>query len=250
MSSPAGAGELMTRAVLFDLDDTLFDHHRSASAALRCIHQSFAPSVAFDAFERHHTQYLEEMHVEVLAGRVEMNEARRERFRRVFRALGLALPADQTDAVATAYRTGYLAARRAMDGAIELLTALHARTRIGIVSNNLLDEQVEKLHHCRMDPFVDVLVVSEEAGIAKPDPGIFQIALDRLGIRAEETVMVGDSWANDIVGARRAAIRAVWFNPRGLAKPEADTGVDEIAALTPVQSVIPVLFGSDGAVRE
>lgn len=240
----------MTRAVLFDLDDTLFDHHRSAGAALRRVHEYFAPSVTFDAFERHHMQYLEEMHIEVLAGRIEMNEARRERFRRVFRALGLTLAEDQTDAVAMAYRTGYLAARRAMDGAIELLTAVHARTRIGIVSNNLLDEQVEKLQHCRMDRFIDVLVVSEEAGIAKPEPGIFQIALDRLGIRADETVMVGDSWANDIVGARRAGIRGVWFNPRRLAKPEAGAAVDEIAALTPVETVMPILFGSEPPVRE
>jgi putative hydrolase of the HAD superfamily len=149
-----------------------------------------------------------------------------------------------------AYRTGYLAARRAMDGAIELLTAVRTRTRIGIVSNNLLDEQVEKLQYCRMDPFIDVLVVSEEAGISKPDPGIFQIALDRLGIRADETVMVGDSWANDIVGARRAGIRGVWFNPRRLAKPEADAAVGEINALTPVDAVMPILFGSERPVRE
>jgi putative hydrolase of the HAD superfamily len=101
-----------------------------------------------------------------------------------------------------------------------------------------------------MDPYVDVLVVSEEAGISKPDPGIFQIALDRLEVRAGETVMVGDSWANDIAGARRAGIRAVWFNPRRLAKPEADTAVHEIAALTPVEPVIAVLFGSGDAVRE
>jgi hypothetical protein len=45
----AGAGERMTRAVLFDLDDTLFDHHRSAGAALLRVHEQFAPSSTFEA---------------------------------------------------------------------------------------------------------------------------------------------------------------------------------------------------------
>ncbi|HEY7056455.1 MAG TPA: HAD family hydrolase [Vicinamibacterales bacterium] len=233
----------MPRAILFDLDDTLFDHHQSSVAALRTVHERFAPSAAFTAFERHHTKYLEEMHIEVLAGRIEMNEARRERFRRVFRALGLDLPADRSDAVAMAYRTGYLTARRAMEGAAELLAALQGRARIGIVSNNLLDEQVEKLQFCGLDGFVDALVVSEEAGVSKPDPAIFRIALDRVGAQAEEAVMVGDSWAADIVGARRAGIRAIWFNRWRAPRPADDASpVEEIAALTPVGPILSLLF--------
>ena len=240
----------MTRAVLFDLDDTLFDHHRSAGAALLRVHERFASSSTFEDFERHHSRYLEEMHIEVLAGRVEMNEARRERFRRVFRALGLTLAEDQIDAVASAYRSGYLTARRATDGAQALLMALHPRARIGIVSNNLLQEQTEKLQHCGLDPFIDALVVSEEAGISKPDPGIFHLALDRLGARADEAVMVGDSWAADVVGAHRAGIRAIWFNPQRLPKPSPDPAVEEIAALTPVDSLVPLLLGASHTARE
>jgi HAD superfamily hydrolase (TIGR01549 family) len=242
-----GLNSLMPRAVLFDLDDTLFDHRRSAGAALANVHQIFAPSVAFDAFERHHTRYLEEMHIEVLAGRIALDEARRERFRRVFGALGLSIEEDQTDAVATAYRAGYLIARRATEGAAELLAAVHPRARIAIVSNNLLDEQREKLQFCGLDRFVDALIVSEEAGIAKPDPGIFQLALDRVGASATDAVMVGDSWAADIVGATRAGVHAVWFNPARAARPTGDrdiAGIEEIVSLTPVEPLLPLLLGT------
>jgi FMN phosphatase YigB (HAD superfamily) len=51
------------KAVLFDLDDTLFDHRGSARAALSAVHRLFAPSVDFAAFERHHARYLEAMHL-------------------------------------------------------------------------------------------------------------------------------------------------------------------------------------------
>lgn len=240
----------MTRGVLFDLDDTLFDHVGSAGSALRRVQESFAPSVAFQDFEDRHTAYLEEMHAEVLAGRIELNEARRERFRRVFRSLGLKLEETTADRVASAYRTGYLAARQPMTGARALLEALHARVRIAIVSNNLLDEQTDKLAFCGLDPFVDALVVSEEVGIMKPDPAIFRYALDRLEIAPDEAVMVGDSWAADILGAHRAGVRAVWFNPRHLARPDRQMVVEEIDALTPVEPLLRRLLEPHNTVAE
>lgn len=234
----------MVRAVLFDLDDTLFDHHRSAGAALARVHERFAGSVAFGQFEAHHIRYLEEMHIEVLAGRVDLDEARRERFRRVFGALGLAMSDEAVAGAAAAYRSGYLEERRATDGAAELLAALAPRVRIGIVSNNLLDEQRDKLAFCALDRYVDALVVSGDVGISKPEPGIFRIALERLGVTAGEAVMVGDSWAADVIGARRAGVRAIWFNPLRRPKPQGPDAdeVPELASLTPADRVVPLLL--------
>ncbi len=100
------------------------------------------------------------------------------------------------------------------------MAAIKRRASLGIVSNNLLDEQQEKLRVCGLDELVDALVVSEEAGVSKPDPAIFRVALDRLRVRADETVMIGDSWAADVEGARAAGIRAIWFNPAGAAAPD------------------------------
>jgi putative hydrolase of the HAD superfamily len=107
----------VARAVLFDLDDTLFDHRRSARAALQEVHRGHAADLDFAAFERQHGIYLEEMHVEVLAGRIGLDDARRERFRKVFLALGVTLDGPAVDAVASAYRSGYMSARRALHGA-------------------------------------------------------------------------------------------------------------------------------------
>ena len=108
----------MRRAVLFDLDDTLFDHHRSSRAALQRVHAASpaADRATYEAFERHHSRFLEEMHIEVLAGRVGLDEARRERFRRVFAALGVEVTSGETASAAAAYRAGYLEARRPMPG--------------------------------------------------------------------------------------------------------------------------------------
>ena len=233
----------MARAVLFDLDDTLFDHRRSARAALREVHRSHAAGLDFGAFERQHGIYLEEMHVEVLAGRIGLDEARRERFRKVFQALGVSLDPAAVDRVASAYRSGYMTARRALHGAATLLAALRPHARIAIVTNNLLEEQQDKLAYCGLAALVDVLIASEDVGVAKPDPGIFRIALERTGVDAASAVMVGDSWANDIAGAHRAGIRAVWFNPERAPKPIEPAGVAEFHALEPADAVVPLLLG-------
>ncbi len=235
----------MTRAVLFDLDDTLFDHGRSARSALAEVHRRHAGHTDFDAFERHHTRYLEEMHLEVLAGRIGLDDARRERFRRVFLALGMTLDPQEIDSVASAYRQGYVRARRAIDGAAELLAAIRPHASIGIVSNNLVEEQRDKLEFCGLAPYVDVLLVSEEAGVSKPDPRIFQMALDRLEVTAVDAVMVGDSWHADIVGARRAGVRAIWFNPRRVPRPAEPAGVGEIHTLVPASAVVPLVLGGE-----
>ena len=232
----------MPRAVLFDLDDTLFDHRRSAREALRQVHRIHAAGFDFDAFEQHHARYLEEMHLEVLAGRVGLDDARRERFRRVFAALGVTLAPDVVDAVASAYREGYMTSRRALDGAAELLAVLRADVRIAIVTNNLLEEQQDKLQYCGLAPFVDVLVASEDVGVSKPARGIFDIALARAGVSAGSAVMVGDSWVNDVAGARGAGIAAVWFNPDRLPRPSDEHPVVEIAALTPAPDIARVLL--------
>ena len=235
----------MTRAVLFDLDDTLFDHRRSSASALRSVRDAYDcfRGVAFAELERQHARLLEDMHLSVVTGRIGMEEARRERFRRLFRFFG-ATPEDERCAeAASAYRSEYLAARRAMDGAELLLQAIRTHARVGIVSNNMLQEQKEKLEVCRLAAYVDVLVVSEEAGVSKPEPEIFQQALDALRVGPGEAVMVGDSWDADIVGARRSGMRAIWFNPLRVSCPEPDSTVPQLHTFLPTAAAVKALIG-------
>ena len=232
----------MVRAVLFDLDDTLFDHGGSARAALQAVraaHACFA-GVPFDDFERTHARFLEELHLEVLAGRLALDDARRERFRRLLAALELDARPALADAIAASYRDEYMMARRAFDGAVALLEAVRARARVGIVTNNLHAEQADKLRVCGLDRLVDALVVSEEAGVSKPDPAIFALALDRLEVSPADAVMIGDSWENDVVGARRAGIDGIWFNPAGLPPPEPSVRV--LRTLVPPDEALRLVF--------
>jgi putative hydrolase of the HAD superfamily len=238
----------MVRAVLFDLDDTLFDHrgcsHDALEAVRRCDDSLLAMPLA--DLERLHSTFLEQLHGDVMLGKVPLEKARLERFRRLLTAAGATPPEDLVALTATAYRDRYKEVRRAVRGAVALLAALAGRVRIGIVSNNLFDEQLDKLRLCGLDPFVHALVVSERAGISKPDPAIFAAALERLECGPEEAVMVGDSWTADIAGARAAGIRPIWFNPLALPVPAEGWAVTELRSLEPVDTAIGILGLEDG----
>jgi putative hydrolase of the HAD superfamily len=232
------------RAVLFDLDDTLFDHRETSAEALRRVHAAHEGfrRQPFDEFEKLHTVLLDELHPEVLNARLEMDEARRERFRRLFKHCGVSASEALCATTARQYRNDYVEARRAVAGAAALLAAVRERAKVGIVSNNMLQEQWDKLAFCGLSAHVDALVVSAEAGVSKPDPAIFEIALAALGVNAAATVMLGDSWSADVAGAHAAGIRAVWFNRLKSPSPELRLGVAELHALEPVSAALACLF--------
>jgi HAD superfamily hydrolase (TIGR01509 family) len=228
---------VITAAVLFDLDDTLFDHRGCTRAALGALQARHAPfrGWTFDAFDAAHRALLEALHLEVLAGRLTVDEARLLRFRRLFEQAGEPAPDALARETAAEYREVYVANWQPVAGARELLAALHARVATGIVTNNVAAEQYQKIEACGFGKYVDAIVISEEAGVAKPDPRIFHLALARLGRTPQAAVMVGDAWSTDIAGAQAAGVRPIWFNRFGAASP--DSTVQEIDSLAPADAV-------------
>ena len=239
------------RAVLLDLDDTLFDHAHATHCALRQL-QALEPGLAgweLQALRREHASVLEELHAEVLGGRITIEAARIERFRRLIElgasrnGSGDAAPDVEARAADAArrYREAYEQGWQPVEGAPALLAGLkNAGLAVVVVTNNIVSEQRRKLERCALGACVDALVTSEEVGVQKPDARIFQVALEQAGAEAGEAVMLGDNWLNDIEGARAAGIRAVWLNRTGA--PHPDPSVPELRALVPTDHVIRTLL--------
>lgn len=229
------------RAVLLDLDDTLLDHTQSSAVALAavCAAESSLAALPFAQVQADHALLMEELHLEVLRGALTLDAARAERFRRL-----LARYRCESDgaALAAAYREAYQAARRPVPGALALLELWRGRAAVAVVTSNLQAEQEEKLRTLGMAHLVDALVVSETVGVAKPDPAIFHAALRQLGCAPADAVMLGDSWATDMVGARTAGVAAVWLNRHGRACPDPALA-HELRALEPVDHVAALLLG-------
>lgn len=232
----------MLRAVLCDLDDTLFDHWRGTRLALAEVREQ-EPALAvwsIEELEARHRIALEKWHQQVLEGLTSIDVARVGRFAELLASAGADRVAERAVEVAGIYRRTYATTWHPVAGALELLAAVKAAgLRVAIVTNNVVVEQQLKLSRCGFEPYVDALVTSEEIGAQKPDAAIFDAALARVGTERSEAVMLGDAWHADVAGARGAGIRPVWFNRFGAPSP--DRSVRELESLEPAAQALEVL---------
>jgi putative hydrolase of the HAD superfamily len=234
------------KAVLFDLDDTLFDHTYSTHQALNALREQYSvlqQSSNTDLFARY-MELLDLIHPRALTGEFTLEEGRVERFRLLLIDYGLSSEQSALESFAAAdfYRAAYQEHRREVPGSSQLLETLHEQVKIGIVTNNVTDEQISKLQHLCLSQYLDVLVTTESTAYIKPDPAIFHVALKKLGCRAEEVVMVGDAWKADVLGAHAAGIRAIWLNREGRTCPEPGRA-QEIRGFEPLSETLVTLLG-------
>ncbi|SDY86123.1 HAD family hydrolase [Hymenobacter psychrophilus] len=228
--------------ILFDLDDTLYDHTATARAALAATAAGRASlrGVPAEALYQRYSDLLEEMHPRVMRGELDYLTARELRFRQLLAPYeAAALTAAALAQLAEEHYGHYRQFRQPVAGALALLQRLKPDYRIGVVTNNRTTEQEEKLDFLGMSGLVDALITSEAVGVLKPDPAIYQVALAHLRARPAETVMVGDNWVADVVGAQAVGIRPVWLNRTGVAALL--PAVAELGSLEPLESVVEVL---------
>jgi HAD superfamily hydrolase (TIGR01549 family) len=105
-----------------------------------------------------------------------------------------------------------------IEDALEVLTALKPRYRLGVISNTVGSgdvELVDALEKAGIRHLIDALVTSRDFGKAKPDPAIYAEGARRLGVSLGTTLMVGDRLDTDVAGALNAGIPAVWLQHPG-----------------------------------
>jgi putative hydrolase of the HAD superfamily len=104
--------------------------------------------------------------------------------------------------------------------AIESLAYLAPKYPLHLITNGFQEVQEQKFRIARLDRFFRTVTTSEEAGIKKPEPGIFRYALDKAGCTATDSIIVGDDLSVDILGAKDIGMDGVYFNPNGLEHQE------------------------------
>lgn len=201
------------KLILLDIDDTIFDFQAGNRNAVNelAAELGLASPTIFDEYQIHNHACWAALE----RGEMTQEILHVERFRRFLSAKGRA-----DDPKTVADRFAELLGRQAipMPGAEEMLAAISARLPIVFLTNGITVIQKARLARSPLTRFVTRVVISQEVGAAKPDPRIFEIALD--GVAPSDALMIGDSIASDILGASNAGIDSCWFNPRKKSRPE------------------------------
>ncbi len=204
--------------IFFDLDRTLWDFDAAAEVAFERIYEQYnlnslgIPS-AHEFHEVYHplNEQLWELYREDKITKADLN---RTRFLKPLEHYGIH-DVELADHLSEDYVYWSPRIVRLVPGTMELLEYLKPKYHLHLITNGFEEVQDTKLTLSGMKPYFETLTVSEEIGVKKPNPEIFQYALRKAHATAEESLMIGDEMAVDIDGARAAGIDTVLFNPRG-----------------------------------
>lgn len=131
-----------------------------------------------------------------------------------------------------------------LEGAVSLLNTLKGRVKLGIITNGFTELQQIRLERTGLRNHFDVLVISEEVGLAKPHRGIFDHALSLMDDSARDQIlMVGDNPDSDILGGLNAGFDTCWLNVEKKPAPEGIKAHYEVASLFELEELWRVACG-------
>lgn len=202
---------------LFDLDQTLLDFHASEEKALGIVLNKNGLPFSDEIYQAFKT-YNKALWLELEKGTISRTELFTKRFQDIFARCGgdpskLDPLEVNDDFIRTMSVNGVL-----MDGALEFAEKVRngiPGARIYIASNGATVNAKGRIASTGLDRYIDGLFVSEEMGVAKPAAAFFDICLRQIGEPRESCIMVGDSLTSDMLGAKNASLKSVWFMPTG-----------------------------------
>ena len=202
------------KAILFDIDDTLYDLSIPFKEAFR----EFFPGEEMDldgAFLASR-KYSDRIYDRSLSGEISMEEMYIYRLGNAFRDYGKIIDG----ATALQFQSVYEKRQheiRMTEEMERMLEELSRKMTLGIITNGPSEHQRDKVRALGVERWIPMerIWISGDLGVGKPHKEIFEAAREKLGLKPEELCFVGDAYGHDILGAKGAGWKAVWFNHRG-----------------------------------
>lgn len=203
--------------LFFDLDDTLWAFSYNARDTFEEMYRKYEYDRYFRSFQHFYELY-ERRNVELWAeyadGKVTKDELNRQRFLYPLEAVG-----EGDAALAKAFSEDFFAVvptkSRLMPHAREVLEYLAPKYNLYILSNGFQELQCHKMRSAGIDRYFKKVVLSDDIGVLKPWPEIFHFAMSATQSELRDSLMIGDSWDNDIAGARGVGMHQVYYNVTG-----------------------------------
>ncbi len=217
--------------IFFDLDHTLWDFDKNSSLAFHKMFQKFGINISVDQFlityqpinMKYWKLYRDE--------KINKTELRRGRLVDAFDAFGTQFPLETIDALSDNYIEFLPLNNYLIEGAKEILEYLMPKYHLHIITNGFKEVQNTKLSNSGIKHYFKTITNSEEVGVKKPNPIIFEHALKVSGAKHNESLMIGDNYEADILGAERLGMKTLCYNYHNENLPNTTRQISELIGI-------------------
>lgn len=231
MFKPKNEGIMMLqyKAVLLDIDDTIYDyesaHKESLNKALSVCQEKWASQSIINELEQIYLQARKQINLELKETASSHN--RLLYFQRLTELLKI--PLEFSMELYNLYWNHFLE-NMSIFPDFESFTSLLQKKNIKIclLTDLTAHIQFRKIEKLRLFDKIDFLVTSEEAGKEKPHPYMFLLALKKLNLGSDEVCMIGDNFAKDILGSSNLGIKSYWLNHRRVSRKNKNKIITEV----------------------
>ena len=217
--------------IFFDLDHTLWDFDKNSEMAFDTIFKQHHPEIATVHFIEKYAPINQACWKLYQYDTITHEELRYKRLRDTFDALDYVISDEGILQIADDYIALLPDNNYLFDGAIEILEYLSSDYQLHIITNGFAGVQYKKIANSKIDTYFETITNSEMAGVKKPNPIIFQHALDLAQAEKEHSIMIGDCLEADVRGALDFGIEAIFFNPNNVQSPDGICQINHLLEL-------------------
>jgi len=217
--------------VFFDLDHTLWDFDKNSGLTFKKIFELNNINIELGTFlkvyEPINLKYWKLYREE----RVSKPDLRYGRLKEAFDTLGVSVKDDMINHLSEAYIDYLTTFNHLFEGAIEILEYLQYKYHLHIITNGFEEAQERKMQNSKIRSYFKTVTNSEMVGVKKPNPKIFNYALNSAEANPNESIMIGDSLEADIAGAQKVGMRTIHFDYKDVHNGDGNVRVKQLKAL-------------------
>lgn len=198
--------------IFFDLDHTLWDFEANSAAAYSKIFNERKIQLPVEKFLNYYKTINLKYWRLYRVDKITKEELRYGRLKDTFDFLKYEIDDKLISELADDYLIELAGFNKLFEGTHELLTYLKSKYQLHIITNGFNEVQHAKLVNSGIKKYFDHIITSESVGFKKPNPKVFEFALNLANAKKKESVMIGDSWEADIMGGKKYGMHTIYCN--------------------------------------
>ena len=217
--------------IFFDLDHTLWDFETNSDLAFKAIFKKHNVNVDLLKFLNYYRNINENYWKLYREEKVTKEQLRVGRLKDAFDIIKFNASIDLIETLADDYIECLPDNNYLFEGTHEILAHLQPNFKLHIITNGFNEVQGKKMANSGLDVYFDKIITSEQVGVKKPNPLIFEFALKEANAQANESIMIGDNWEADIMGAKNAGLDVIYCNFDGKPVSESIKSVTNLSQI-------------------